>query len=103
MALMLAGCWSHDATAQEIYHTKNGFAACDTEAQLDKFIDFSVQKDMEAMAKLIMSGSCVLLKGGIPVYRESLGFKSGSTGKIKIRPKGDTTSFWTTNGAIGQK
>jgi hypothetical protein len=60
-------------------------------------------KDMEAMAKLVMSGRCILLKGGTPVYRESLGFKSGTTGKIKIRPKGQTESFWTMNGAIVEK
>jgi len=90
------------AAGQEIYYTKEGASACLSEAALDRFIDFQATKDLEAMAKLITSGRCVLLKDGIPVYRESLGFKS-STGKIKIRPKGETESSWTTSSAIQKK
>jgi hypothetical protein len=90
------------ASGQEVYYTKEGSGACVSEAALDKFMDFQAAKDLEAMAKLITSGRCVLLKRGIPVYRESLGFKS-STGKIKIRPKGETDSYWTTSSAIEKK
>lgn len=91
-------CFSTSA-GQDVYYTKEGFGACVSEASLDKFMDFQAAKDLEAMAKLITSGRCVLLKGGLPVYRESLGFKS-STGKIKIRMNGETESVWTTSSAI---
>ena len=90
------------AIGQEVYYTKEGSGACVSEAALDKFMDFQAARDLEAMAKLVTSGRCVLLRGGIPVYRESLGFKS-SIGKIKIRPKGETESFWTTSSAIEKK
>lgn len=102
-AVFLAVLAGAPAQAQDLYYTKEGFGACDSEAQLDKFLTFAQQKDLEAMANLVVSGRCVLLRAGIPVYRESLGFKSGTTGKIKVRPKGDTMSLWTTAQAVEKK
>jgi hypothetical protein len=103
VVLMVAYCLLANAYAQDLYYTNEGYAACVTEGQLDNFTSFAVQKDKEAMAKLIISGQCVVLRGGIPVYRESLGFKSGFSGKIKIRPKGETASFWTVTEAVTKK
>lgn len=103
VALVLLGGLVDIAAGQDLYYTKEGYAACISEQDLDMFISFAGQKDNQAMAKLIVSNRCVLLKGGIPVYRESQGFKSGFTGKVKIRPKGDTNSFWTIREALREK
>ena len=65
--------------------------------QLDRIVEFAVQRDPEAFNKMILSGQCIMMKPGVPVYIMDTKIFSGS---VKIRPKGETAGLWVIREAI---
>jgi len=74
--------------------TQKGHFGAFTETLLDQVSAMIENKDTEAAAKLMAQsgGRILILKGGDPVFVEERNIMSG---KIKIRPKGQTFSLWT--------
>lgn len=77
--------------------TKDGYFACVTEKSLDEAVNYSVRKDTRALAQMITSGECIILKGGIEVTIEDVKIFSG---KVLVRPVGTRLQLWTVNEAI---
>lgn len=75
---------------------KPGYPVCVSEAALDKFVQFVVQNDKAAAGALLMSRECTE-SNGLTVYVEDVGLFSG---KVKVRIKGRTHSFWTLREAV---
>jgi hypothetical protein len=82
--------WGQEASV------KLAYAACRTEAAFIKFDDLRRSSDSDAFGKYLratyLSGICIPLKVGEPVYKE--GYGEGSR-IIKIRPKGEIESYFT--------
>lgn len=81
-----------------MYLTKGGgYCACGTEEDLDKFIGYASKEDYTAMNALLNSNRCVQIQEGIRVSLESASMLSG---KVEIRPEGQTASAWTVREAL---
>lgn len=79
-------------------HTTNqGYLACITEQSLDEAINYAVQKDNAALAQMVGSGECIVLKQGVRVTIEDVKMFSG---KVAIRPVGTRLKLWTVNEAV---
>ena len=70
------------------------YVGCFKEDNLDSFISYSISKDYDAMRA--MFGRCFFLKKGTIVYLENFRI----TGKVKLRMRGKTSTFWTVREAI---
>lgn len=87
------------AIPQTIYITKSYFAS-PYEDVLDKAVQYAVAHDEAALKKLMQQGTLFILKPGLEVYLvESRIF----SGKVKIRPRGQTFELWTVSEAITSK
>ena len=96
LAFMSILLFSKEAKCQSTYITQSGFSACITEDYFDKLGDYSVDKDYDAIQKLIDNKVCFFLKEGITVYVEEQRWN----GVVEIRPKGQTGTVWTNIEAI---
>ncbi len=85
------------AMAQTVRTTKSGYLASVSEKLLDKAIEYSVAKDHVALQKLINTKLVFPLKAGLNVYIVDTKIFSG---KVKIRPVGQTVEVWTVSEAI---
>lgn len=85
------------ALAQDVCVTKSGYFAAVTKQDFAKAVEYFVQKDEEALNKLMKTKRVFPLKGGIKVYVVKGGIFSG---KVKIRPAGSTVEIWTFREAI---
>lgn len=85
------------AFAQTVCVTKGEYLASVSEELFDKAVSYSVQKDYVALQELLDSKLVFILKSGISVYIEDTKIFSG---KVKIRPKGSTTTVWTNTEAV---
>jgi hypothetical protein len=85
------------ALAQDVCVTKPGYFAAVTKQDFEKAVEYFVQKDEDALNKLMKTKMVFPLKGGIKVYVVKGGVFSG---KIKIRPAGSTVEIWTFREAI---
>lgn len=83
----------------QAYVTVAGYIACITKAYKEKSTIYMVDKDFGAVESLIKDRLCVILKGGIPAYREDFTW----TGLVEIRPKGTRDTLWTNVEAIKKK
>jgi len=83
--------------AQDAYVTKPGYFAAVNKQDFEKAVEYFVQKDEEALNKIMKTKRVFPLKGGIKVYLVKGGIFSG---KIKIRPAGSTVELWTFREAI---
>lgn len=83
--------------AQNIRTTKAGYLASVSEELLDKAIEYAVAKDHVALQKLLNSKLVFELKAGLKVYVVDSKFFSG---KVKIRPVGETVEVWTVLEAV---
>jgi hypothetical protein len=93
MVISLFTFWcSNFASAQDTRTTKSGYLASVSEELLDKAIDYVVAKDQAALQKLMDSNLVFMLKGGVKVYIVDTKMFSG---KVKIRPAGETVEVWT--------
>ncbi len=70
--------------------TVDGYAAAITEDYLDQVTRYSVDKDYQAIQRLMDAGVVIMLKGGVEVYTVDVGWTV-----IEFRLKGDTQTWWT--------
>lgn len=87
------------AIAQSTRTTKAGCWASVSEELLDKAMDYAVAKDYVALQKLLDSKLVFELKAGLEVYVVDTKFFSG---KVKIRPVGETVEVWTVLEAVSK-
>lgn len=73
------------------YITKSGYKASYSEESMKMLVRCSVSKDYQCIDNLLYSGEVFELPAGQDVYV----VKSGLSGKVKIRLKGDTQEIWT--------
>ena len=76
--------------------TKSGYYAATTEKGLELMVKYSVDKDYDALQKLLDAGLVFSMKSGMTVYIQD----SSWTGRVEIRPKGMTGTVWTVKEAI---
>jgi hypothetical protein len=82
--------------AQERY-TNDGYICAMTEGYLDELLSYLAVGDKTAADQMMKQGKTFMLKGGVKVY--IMEYPSGS-GKVKIRPAGNTGTCWTVTGAL---
>jgi hypothetical protein len=97
VSLLILFC-SNFALAQDMRTTKSGYLASVSEKLLDKAVDYAVAKDYAALQKLMDTNLVFMLKGGLKVYIVDTKIFSG---KVKIRPAGETVEVWTLIEAVG--
>lgn len=77
--------------------TKKGYFACISRSSFDKTLEYSAKNDVAALAQIMNSGECIMLKGGIEVTIDDTGFPSDA---MTIKPAGTELSLWTDIGAV---
>lgn len=92
--------WGSSAVAQGPYVTKGGYMAGVTEEAFDKGMDYVVQKDHAALQQLMDANLVFPLRAGIRVHIMKTKLLSG---KVKIRPVGQTAEVWTVMEAIDRE
>ena len=78
---------------------RRGVLASPSEELLDKALRYVIEDDEAALIKLMNTGQVIELKVGMRAHL----VKSTFTGKIKIRPHGQTIELWTVIEAIEEK
>lgn len=90
------GAEAHAATL--VKTTQGSFVAALTKAKLLRALDFVAADDKMGFARYLAENIDVfIMKSGVRVYVEDATF---FTGMIKIRPVGETVSFWTVAEAV---
>jgi len=84
------------AYAGDVKYTKKTYIASIWEHQLDKACEVSSNDDKVAFMSMINNKLVFVMKEGIPVYIVEYSFP----GKIKIRPHGSFSEFWTLSEAV---
>lgn len=88
-------------TSQDLsYITKGGYPASASKELFEKAIKMAVDNDTQALQKLINSNLVFILKEGVPVYVEDSSILGGW---VKLRPKGETVTFYTNIEAIEKR
>jgi hypothetical protein len=85
------------ALAEQACVTKNGFPMSDSEENLKNFIQFFDQKDAEACVRMMEAGKVAPTSPGQECFVERVGVFGPV---IKIRIKGYTQYFYTTESAV---
>lgn len=97
LAMLIACCAPGEAQTT----VKVNYFACKSEREFDRGNTIRRSGDSEALQQWItgalLSGGCLWLKTGTPVYDEGAG---KTLGNIKIRPKGEIQSYYTQAGVI---
>ncbi|MFZ2397451.1 MAG: hypothetical protein WAW31_02060 [Smithella sp.] len=83
--------------AQDTRRTISGYLASSDEKLLDKAIQYVAAKDHVALQKIMDTNLVFMLKGGLKVYIVDTKIFSG---KVKIRPVGETIELWTAIEAV---
>ncbi len=83
--------------AQDTRSTISGYLASPDEKLLDKAIQYVAAKDHVALQKIMDTKLVFMLKGGLKVYIVDTKIFSG---KVKIRPVGETIELWTAIEAV---
>ncbi|SMF94339.1 hypothetical protein SAMN02949497_1649 [Methylomagnum ishizawai] len=85
----------------EYEHTivSGNWIGCVSKDAYEKLVGFAVAKDMEAGARMMMSGQCTMLQAGTTVYLADVEIFSGSIG---IRVRGQTQTIWTAREAVSR-
>jgi len=81
------------------YLTKQGYLAALTEELLDKATSYAVEKDEEALERIVATNTVFPLKPGVRVVVTETHLLGG---KVKIRPKGQLIEVWVPMEAIGK-
>ncbi len=85
-------------TSTGVRSTNAGYVLCYSESDLDKAIDLAASGDRVAFAKFIEGNPlCGITVAGARVYVTKTKVFSG---KVRIRPEGETTEFWTLTEAV---
>jgi hypothetical protein len=92
----LLGCDNPEFFYVDCY-TKEGYIAASTEKYLDDVIRYSVDKDYEAIQKLIRAGVVFQMKPNVKIHIVDTHLFSGS---VKFRLPGYTEILWTVREAI---
>ncbi|MFH1910736.1 MAG: hypothetical protein ABIK91_01720 [Pseudomonadota bacterium] len=74
----------------------SSYVGCFIEEDLDSFVKYAISKDYGAMQEMMTSVRCFYLKKDAIAYIEDFRV----TGKVKLRLRGKTSTFWTVRGAI---
>lgn len=94
--VLSATCFAADKTI-----SRNNMYGCVNKGDYDTIMGFLVSKDTEAFNKYfvnaVMAGRCIIFKNGETVFLEDTNIMSGA---VKVRAKGETTSYWTSSEAI---
>lgn len=88
---VMVGLATASAIAQDVRHMKHDFIGCKTKGLYGDSLQMMKQRDWVAVSRLILSGQCVELSKGAPVYRTG----ASITGLVKIRARGQTSEWWT--------
>jgi hypothetical protein len=98
-----AGVSHHASSPREdgVFVTKEGYVAAATKEDYDEATTYATQGDKEAFAQMVDSGRIVTLDPHREVYiMEHAGFLGA---EVKIRPKGERITVWTTIEALTPK
>ncbi|HEY9168266.1 MAG TPA: hypothetical protein VIN72_02125 [Lutibacter sp.] len=95
ITLFIIGYFSNGDNLTTVYITQSGYMGASSEEVLDKFTEYSVHKDYEAIQQLMNNGMIV----SIPSGREAFVIKANFS-TVKIRLKGETDELWTVIEAI---
>jgi len=88
---------SNESLPPGVRYTTGGKVAALTEELLDKAYGYIAADDKVAFAKLLDSGTVIILKAGLKVQIVDTKVFSG---KVKIRPIGETVELWTVMEAV---
>lgn len=88
------------ATNVGIWVTKDGLPASESLKSLGDFVRYTVDKDTDAMGRMIESGAVITLKEGIRV--RAMEHSDVAASCVRVRPVGDTVQFWTLREALKQ-
>lgn len=77
--------------------TVGGYFASPSEELFDKAMTYTVQRDEVALSRLMATGLVIPLKADMPVETTDARIFSG---KVKIRPRGQTIELWTVYEAV---
>jgi hypothetical protein len=91
MAVLLGFMVASSVFASNIRTMKINWIGCDTKDNYRRALDMMIDKDWEAVARLMVSGQCIQLDEGTTVYMENATF----TGWAQVRLKGQVTGWWT--------
>jgi len=83
-------------TSASLRTTNSGYMACATEAELERLIKFSADRDQAAFERVVRRSSCTPLRAGLSVYIS----ESSGIGKVCVRTQGQTSCVWTLREAI---
>ncbi len=83
-------------TSASLRTTNSGYMACATQAELERLIKFSADRDQAALERVARSSSCTPLRPGLSVYIS----ESSGIGKVCVRPLGQISCVWTLREAI---
>lgn len=83
---------------EKIYYIKPDYIFAFTEEVLDKAKKIVAQGDKAAFNKMVKNKEIFITGENVEVYIVKYGLT-----KIKIRPKGHTTDFWTVSEAVSEK
>jgi hypothetical protein len=88
---LLIGCGQETIDSGTYITNGKGYCACETRKELEQFIEFSIEKDYQAMSEYLASNKCIKVAGGIKVFVET----GSISGIVQIRPEGDSGKVWT--------
>ena len=81
----------------------NYYFGCTTKEKFDELLGYSTDNDMKAFTQAfnegLVEGTVVAFKNRETVYVEDAPFLSGM---VKLRRYGETQTYWTVSGAIGE-
>jgi len=72
-------------------YTKGQYGVCRTAYEFDQLVEIILQNDTDAAWQFAYRHQCRVLKPGTQVFV----MDSKWSGKVKVRPKGEPTYFWT--------
>lgn len=83
-------------TSASLRTTNSGYMACATQAELERLIKVSADRDQAALGRVARGSSCTPLRPGLSVYIS----ESSGIGKVCVRTQGQTSCVWTLREAI---
>ena len=90
--LLLLVVFSVGVVNAQVQKTMRGtFIGCAAKEDYTSAFRMMTVDDWEGVARLVASGRCTRLEKGTTVYMEDSTF----TGLIRVRPRGETRSWWT--------
>lgn len=95
ITLFIIGYFSNGDNLTTVYITQSGYMGASSEEVLDRFTEYSIHKDYEAIQQLMNNGMIVSIPSGKEAFVVKANFST-----VKIRIKGETSELWTVIEAI---